>query len=490
VKPYRLLISLGVACLLLVSARDSHGAIQGQVPDPAHPRVLVQPNAALIPVYHLYHPRFYKEYGDLGLSSTLYVQNPNEMPATYSFDFFDCTSGTLVTTSTTWQIPPRGTRVAGPGDFTDLAPGCYGLVISTDQPLAPFASVVEDTWSAGPAVDKLATHTGFAEAASNLRFGPFLKGDVNSTVVIWNVNYISDSTVTATAYGASGSQIDLPSCTISPYAQCIFDASALENLPEAFTGVLVIHSTGGADVGIMALDSTSGDFNEYRKPLEAGASVACVPRVLKHVNEGGVARSTAIFVANSTSQAADANLVFYGSDGAPFTAADQSFTLAANGSRYLELAELAGIPDGTWSVCASGDRPLAMEELTHEDSLSAYLTSSATHGVTRLGLGNTFAVTHLMRSDASYTAFSVQNTGITTADIDIKYYDVSGALLHTDSVSLAPMGWARFNQSTQSGLENGFLGSQVISSNQSLVSLVDEYVPPPLVRIYLPFALR
>jgi hypothetical protein len=39
-------------------------------------------------------------------------------------------------------------------------------------------------------------------------------------------------------------------------------------------------------------------------------------------------------------------------------------------------------------------------------------------------------------------------------------------------------------------LENGFVGSQIISSNQPLVSLVDEYVSSTSSRIYLPLALR
>jgi hypothetical protein len=489
VKPFRLLIPLMAACLLLVSARESRSAVQGLAPEVTPPRVWAQPNAPMGQAFFLFHPRFYKEYGARGLSSTLYVQNPNETSGTYTLDFYDCDSGDHLWFADPWTIAPHETQVAGPDDFGGLDPGCYGLVMASDVNLA-YASVVEDAWSGGSATDKLATHTGFAEeeAGSNLRFGPFLRGEVNSTVVVWNIGRGGTAAVTATAYDESGSQILLPPCTADPYAECTYLASDLTKSSTPFTGTLVIQSIGGSVVGIMALNSTSGDVNEYRKPLVAGATGACLPRVFKHVNEGGVVRSTTLFVANSGAGSSDVTLVFYDSNGVPAENASQDFNLEANGSRYLELKEVDDLPSGAWSVCASGELPLAMEELTREDSPVTSPASSATHGVTGLGSSDTLAVTHLTRNDASYTAFSVQNIGLVAADVDLKYYDISGALVHTDSVNLPPKGWARFNQSTQSELKHGYSGSPVLSSNQPLVSLVDEYAPPS--RIYLPFVLR
>jgi hypothetical protein len=492
VKPFRLLIPVVAVCLLLVLVRNSRSAVQGQVPDAAPPRAQAQLDAPLIPAYFLYHPRFYKEYGSEGLNSTVYVQNPQPFPPmNVVLEFYRCDSGALVLIPAPWTILPRETRVAGPSNFPDLAPGCYGLVMSSDVDLT-YASVVEDTWSAGSATDKLATHTGFAreDAHSGLRFGPFLKGDVNSTVVIWNAfSYGAEAAMTASAYTASGAQIDLPLCTVAPFGQCTYDASSLAELTAPFTGTLVIQSAYSS-VGIMALGSTTGDVNEYRTPLETNATAACLPRVLKHVNEGGVKRSTNVFVANSTDAVAHATVVFYGSNGIPVENAGQDFYLAANGSQYLKLTEMDDLPSGIWSVCASGDRALAMEELTLQDSPLTSPTSSATHGVTKLGSSDSLAVTHLMRSGASYTAFSVQNTGIVAADIDLEYYDVAGTLVYSDSVNLPPMGWARFDQSTQSELENGFVGSPVLSSNQPLVSLVDDYVPPTPSHVYLPLVPR
>jgi hypothetical protein len=483
VRPFRLLVPVVVACLLLVGARDSRGAVPVRAAD------LANSYAPLIPAYFLYHPRFYKEYGSDGLNSTLYVQNPQMAPVAVQPDFYDCDSGVRVSMSP-WFMDPLTTKAVTPEDLPGLAPGCYGLVLVSDGNLA-YASVVEDRWG-GPAIDRLATHRGFTrdEPSSSLRFGPFLKGDVNSTVHIWNISNTGTGAVTAGAYSELGSPIDLdlPACTVGPYAQCTYDASDLPGLTAPFTGTLAINSTGGTFVGIMALSSAAGDVNEYRTPLEANAADACLPRVLKHVNEGGSMRSTSVFVANSGAEAADVALEFYDSDGKPVEKASKDFTLAGNGSRYLSLADLDTLPKGTWSACARGDRPLALEELTQIDSPFALLASSGTHGVTGLASSDMLAVTHLMRSDASYTAFSVQNTGIITASVDLKYYDVAGALVHADSVNLAPMGWVRFDQSTQSGLENGFVGSPVVSSNQPLVSLVDVYTSPR--RVYLPFALR
>lgn len=496
-KPNRPLIFIVAVCMLLLSTSDSRSAAQEQPLDLAPQRVQAQPDAPLKPMYIRFHPRFYKEYGEAGLSSTLYLQNSSQIHGTYVLEFYDCVSGDLVfpPAPPIWTIAPGVTRVAGPGDFPDLPPGCYGLVITSDTNLA-HASLVEDTWNGGPAADKLATYPGFAsaEAASGLRFGPLLKGKVNSTVHIWNVSNYASTTLTANAYDAAGVQTALPACTAAPLAQCTYDASALTQLAPSFVGTLVIQSTGGSVMGVMALDSTSGDFDEYRKPLTPGASEVCLPRVLKHVNEGGMTRSTTLFLANTANQVSNVNLVFYKGNGTP-SAADQNFSLAANGSRYLRLVDIEQLGDGVWSVCASGTQPVTMEELTQADTPTFVPASSATRVGNKLGTSELtdpthLALTHLMGTDASYTAFSLQNPGNVAASVDVKYYDLSGALVHTDSVNLPPKGWARFNQNTQPELGNGYVGSPVVSSAQPLVSLVDMYVPPTPKRIFLPLVMR
>ncbi len=493
-KPYHLLIPVVAICLLLTAAHDSRSAIEEQPLDLAPIHVQAQPDAPLIPMYIRFHPRFYKEYGATGWSSTLYVQNSGQGWGTYVLEFRDCVSGTFVYLSD-WTIPPGVTRVAGPGDFPDLPPGCYSLIITSDTYLA-HASLVEDTWNGGSAADTLATYPGFAEeeAASELRFGPLLKGDVNSTVHIWNASYYASVTLTANAYDASGVKIVLPSCALAPYAQCSYNASTLAQLPPSFVGTLVIQATGRSIMGLMDLDSPSGDTSEYRKPLAPGATSVCLPRALRHVNEGGMTCSTTVFVANTANQASNVDLAFYGQTGAPATLY-YSFSLAANGSRYLRLVDLAQLGDGIWSVCASGTQPVTLEELTQAESPSPAPASSATHGGSKLGTSvfpdpTHLALTHLMRSDESYTAFSLQNPGGTTASVELKYYDLDGALIHTDSVDLPPKGWARFNQSTQPELGNGYVGSPVVSSSQALIALVDTYVPPTPKRVFLPLVLR
>jgi hypothetical protein len=205
------------------------------------------------------------------------------------------------------------------------------------------------------------------------------------------------------------------------------------------------------------------------------------------VHEGGVSRSTTLFVANAGEGLADVTLEFYGRDGDPVEDARQTFLLAANGSRYLGLNEAKKLPNGTYSVCAAGDQPLALEELTRADAPSAPSASSATHGMTKVSSSDTFAATHLTRSSASHTAFSVQNTGSATATVDLEYYDLSGMLVYTDSVRLAPKGWERFDQASERKLAGGYAGSLVLRSDQPIVSLVDQYGLPS---IYLPFVLR
>lgn len=99
-KPCRMLIPVIAICLLLIGTHDSRSAILELVPTPVLLHDQAQQDAPLRPMYIRFHPRFYKEYGEAGLSSTLYLQNPNQMPGNYVLEFYDCVSGTLV-------FPPR-----------------------------------------------------------------------------------------------------------------------------------------------------------------------------------------------------------------------------------------------------------------------------------------------------------------------------------------------------------------------------------------------
>jgi len=386
-----MLIPVIAICLLLIGTHDSRSAILELVPTPVLLHDQAQQDAPLRPMYIRFHPRFYKEYGEAGLSSTLYLQNPNQMPGNYVLEFYDCVSGTLVfpPAPPIWVISPGVTRVAGPDDLPDLPPGCYGLVVTSDTDLA-HASLVEDTWNGGPATDKLAAHSGVAreEAVATLRFGPLLKGEVNAKAHIWNTTNYASATLTVSAYDAAGKQITLPPCTAAPMAQCTYDTLTLTQLPSSFVGTLVVQSIGGSVMGLMSLDSTSGDFNEYRKPLKAGAPEVCLPRVLKQVKEVGVARTTILFVANSASQTAGVNLVFYDGAGTPVAAASQSFNLASNGSRYLNLKDLDTLPDGAWAVCATGGQSLALSVLRSRWDIGLYrLGRLATEGMDALEPG-------------------------------------------------------------------------------------------------------
>ena len=410
----------------------------------------------------LYHPSFYK--GDT--TSTLYLQNPNSMPAGIELIFYD--SGGSAAANVADTIPARGTLVVPADSVAGLPDGHYSLIVDSDQPVRSVVHVRRP--GAGMTSDKLGVYrgTGSAEAEMLQYFGPFYKisGGLNSDLLVLNVGSIS-AQVDALFLNRDGSTATAESETLVPGGQFAFVGPNLLDLPNGFVGWVKVTASQPV-VGL--LTQYSDKVYRLQGPLRIQGTYAYLPRALKEVDEGSGPRTTTLFVANTGSSEANAMLYYYTADGMP--GYSSSFNLPASGAATIDLGAEGDLASGSiWANVLAGDQPLVIGEQTDYDTTSPYSTGAyGSDADMELGLPR------LVRSGAAYTVFSLQNVGLSgDASVSVDYYGRTGALVFSQMATVPSQGWVRYNQSEMTELGDIFEGSAIVSSGQSLMAWVDEY---------------
>jgi hypothetical protein len=412
--------------------------------------------------YRLYHLSFYK--GDT--TSTLYLQNPNNMPAGIELIFYDNSGGAAANVADT--IPARGTLVVPADSVARLPDGHYSLIVDSDQPVKSVVHVRRP--GAGVTSDKLGVYrgTGSEEAATIQYFGPFYKisGGLNSDLLVLNVGSTS-AQVDALFLKGDGSTATAASATVVPGGQFAFVGPNLLDLPEGFLGWVKVIASQPV-VGL--LTQYSAKVYRLQGPLRIQGTYAYLPRALKEVDEGSGPRTTTLLVANTESSEANATLYYYTADGMP----DYSppLNLPASGAATIDLrAEGNLTSDSIRANVLTGDQPLVIGEQTNYDTTSPYSTGAyGSDADMELGLPR------LVRSGVAYTVFSLQNVGLFgDASVSVDYYGRTGALVFSQMATVPPQGWVRYNQSEMTELGDIFEGSAIVSSGQPLMAWVDEY---------------
>jgi hypothetical protein len=411
--------------------------------------------------YRLYHPSFYK--GDT--TSTLYLQNPNSMPAVVMLFFDD--SGGSVAANVSDTIPARGTLVVPADSVAGLPDGHYSLIVDSDRPVKSVVHVRRP--GAGMTSDKLGVYrgTGSGEAATLQYFGPFYKisGGLNSDLLVLNAGS-APAQVDALFLTRDGSTATAESETVAPDGQFAFVGTNLLDLPDGFVGWVKVTASQPV-VGLLA--QYSDKVYRLQGPLRIQGTYAYLPRVLKEVDEDSGPRTTTLFVANTGASEANATLTYYTADGMP--GYSPSLNLPASGAATIDLRAEGYLPSSSiWANVLAGDQPLVIGEQTDYDTTSPYSTGAyGSDADVELGLPR------LVRSDVAYTVFSLQNAGMDVASVYVEYYDRTGALVSSQEDPVPPQGWVRYNQSEMPELGDIFEGSAIVSSGQSLMAWVDEY---------------
>ena len=154
--------------------------------------------------------------------------------------------------------------------------------------------------------------------------------------------------------------------------------------------------------------------------------------------------------------------------------------MPAEGAKNIRLANLAGLPDGTWAACAVSDQQLVIGELTTLDSAGA--ANETTYGAPPADLGQPYGIVlpRLVHDETAYTIFTVQNTGDAAGTATVRLHNLTGSLVYQDTVTLAAMGWKTYDQSQIPELSAGFVGSGEVASAVPLIGIVDEFARPLL----------
>jgi hypothetical protein len=411
----------------------------------------------------LYHLSFYK--GDT--TSTLYLQNPNSMPAGVELIFYDSGGGAAANVVDT--IPARGTLVVPADSVAGLPDGHYSLIVDSDHPVESVVHVRRP--GAGVTSDKLGVYrgTGSAEAATPQYFGPFYKmnGGLNSSLLVLNVGSTSAQVDVLFLKRDDGSTATTTSATVVPGGQFAFVGPNLLDLPDGFVGWAKVTASQPV-VGL--LTQYSAKVYRLQGPLKIQGTYAYLPRALKKVDEGSGPRTTTLFVANIGSSEANAMLYYYTADG--MSGYSPSFNLPASGAATIDLRAEDNLPSGSIRANAlAGDQPLVIGEQTYHDTTSPYST-----GVYGSDADMELGLPRLVRSGVAYTVFSLQNVGLLgDASVSVDYYGRTGALVFSQMATVPPQGWVRYNQSEMTELGDIFEGSAIVSSGQSLMAWVDEY---------------
>ncbi len=419
-----------------------------------------------------YHPTFCREF--YGLNATLYVQNPTDTIANVVLTFDDM-QGTLIPQHS--EIDPQGTLVVRAEDHPDLSNQvCYALIVTADQPVR---SVVRE-YNAASTGDTLALYRGYDRPDSLQYAGPFYKAytnagppSVDSNLSIWNVATVT-ATVQISVYDLQGSVASetvqsLPAggqYTLLPFAT---------TLPDEFAGWVNVEADQAVITHLFLSSTSDNAIGEYRDPVKTIHTTVTLPRVFKAVDEGNGPRTTTLFAVNPGPNEANATLMYAYYNGVTPTHTSV-FTLPAHGATVANLAAETALADGEiWAVTLDGDQAMFLDAMTYHD-VTAH--PAGTYGTET---GESLALPGLTRSDTDYTVFSLQNIGADNTMATISYHDVTGTLMLTETVVLAPGEARRYHQQDYVQLGDAFEGSAVIEATQPIMAWVDAYIqaPPP-----------
>lgn len=398
-----------------------------------------------------YHNIFYKDY--YGYNSTLYLQNVSGATTTITLTF-------NLTTVITRTISPWGGLVLSAEAITELTSNtAYNIYLHADQPIQ---SVVETTSSSDN--DFLALYQGMSQGETQQYFGPFYQ--TTSALSIWNVSD-TNTTVTMTIRKPDGSQADELSTPLMVGSQGSYLSAYHFVLPSDFEGWSEVNTL--QPVVSLLNNNTSSHPDIYAGALATQAPYA-MPRVHKEIDEGVGLQTTKVFVGNTVTASNLITGTYYAEDGSAVD--DFNLTLPGKGCAWADPLSATLPATGTWAVMVTSTYPIAIGE--QNDYVDTFLAPSESY---ESAVGTDIALPHLTNTIFEYTIFSVQNTSAETATTEIIYYDLAGNAIFTESVSLPPVGWARYDLRQIPQLD-AFIGSAIATADQPLRAWVDKYLLP------------
>jgi len=381
--------------------------------------------------------------------SAFTIQNLSNNIANCSYQFFD-TTGTVVYTSASFQIPAQGSTFTYVPNISGFASGQYSSLVACDQPVAAIVNTTSAN-SAGSydGVSNPGT-TWYAPNAFNNYYNYY------TNFVVQNATG-SPVDMTLQALDASGNVVATQTASSVPaYSYHNFDQTGLSGLISNTVYSAKITGTGAVAVeaNIYGQGSAVNQLYSYT-PFTSGSKTAYAPVIMNNY----FGYLTALTVQNMGGSTANVT-VTYG------TGLIQSQSISPNSS-YVFYTPNTTLPSGTLtSAMISSDQNIValVNESNSHDRAASY--SAFASGAT------TVSAPIVLRRYFHYsTSVTCQNIGTSSTNMTIKY---SNAATSTQT-NIPQNGTALFYQPNDSGIPDGFNGSATItSSSQPIICIVNE----------------
>jgi hypothetical protein len=450
-----------------------------------------RPGRAYSVGYYLYHLWFCKNYF---YNSTLYLSNIS-----------GTTANVVITLKGVGGAGKDGiyseVRIIAANDLVSvyalslgIPDGLYNVIVSSDQPLQ---SVI---WSRGP--DSF-FEPGTTEVTTTHVFVPLLKDSLNTGVTLfspiatanvtatfqnsddtlaYSQNYVTGVTlfspiatanVTATFRNRDGTLAHSQNYVVAASRAITIYAPDIDALPSGFNGSLYITADQPL-AGLLQQVRSAPWYETEAYPDQSAANQAFLPRAFKSVDEGNGPRTTALFLANPNATTATVvTLQFLNAAGSVIHS--PVYNVPSLGSVYVDLADVAQLTDGRYSVVMAADLPAVFSSLTYHLSAPLYPDGNYETAV----YSTTLRLPYIARTDSGHTVLSLQNVGATAATAVISYFNTSGSLVYSQTVTnLIPGQARRIDHSQLAGLPLDYVGHAVINGSDLMSAVVDEYLIP------------
>ncbi len=395
-------------------------------------------------------------YNEAGISSTLTIQNVGSSVTTVTVTFIGSSSGETVNYKA--ALSAFGSVSLTPADVFGLEADTYGVAIQSTP--HPIESVVRHTLRSRS--DNLAAIRGIDERDTALNFAAFTENDGLSVL---NSSLAQTATVTASFYGTGG-LITTALRTIAPAGSANFFDDSLD-LPNDFVGWTEITADQPL-IGLFTQRGASDNVFESVGPTESATEVT-FPRAFKGVEQGGVSRTSRLFVANTGNSQTAVTVTFYSTDGAVVDT--NTLDLEAKSGAIIDLATQSALTKGqTYVVAAGAANPLLIAEVP---PASGPVADTADYK--GMSGGSTINLPRVVKRTTNYSVINLQNPNSDDASVTLVYYNESGQSIHTASDTIAARGLLPLNLMDVPQVGDTFNGSAVVQSDQPLQALVDEY---------------
>jgi hypothetical protein len=225
-------------------------------------------------------------------------------------------------------------------------------------------------------------------------------------------------------------------------------------------------ATAGQEAPAAAL-GTIVSVASYNGLPAAGSGLLFVPSGLlfvPHVGAGDL--NSTLFIQNPAENPADVLVSFYAADGS--NAGTEMLQIPASGSHRLEATALPAGFEGSAVIEATEPVQAVVNlQAATADSLLSY---------TAMPAGDMEAVLlPIMRNFYGWdTSFSIQNTGIDTADVTMSYFSAAGLVYN--SVDSIPAGASHvYRQADMPGLGVNFSGYVLVQSTAPIAAVVERW---------------